>query len=436
MTWVISFTVAVLGGVSGLFLAGFVANACVSWYRIPAREGASGYFVVFIALGGGVAGLIVSFITARVIAATWGPGFPKELGGVLCVLLLIAGIAAIICRLLAHVPPTIDGQELNLEVEFRFPSGTATSPPTAEGEWQVRLDSLTFNNPGGWYGAGEIDTAAARLESGQWIVPTKMSLFTGRGKRCVRLYKPGAEAGFGFMLPVPRHPGKNFEQWSSWLPKQQASGQPWPPDKMACRYRVQIKPPPPPPKNYEAEAAEKKEAEFVALPPDAPLSAWLPCTTYEQPQTKRALQAISQRPNLVREMEDLAVGEDAQSGSTALWCIAKLPMPLDQFKAPMQRVGQHIAEQIRKVNGITAGQDPSYLAAGDVSMRFSAWHNLICVLREKCGGDFTPELKNILELSRVRKDSRSMQLDVCRVASYYMQQWAGLAPLPTDPPPR
>jgi hypothetical protein len=111
-------------------------------------------------------------------------------------------------------------------------------------------------------------------------------------------------------------------------------------------------------------------------------------------------------------------------------------MPLDQFNAPMQRVGVDIAERIRKVNAIPVEQDPSYVAAGDVSMRFSAWHSAISVLREKCGGDFTPELKTILELSRVRKDSRAMQLDVCRVASYYMQQWTGLAPLPTDPPPR
>jgi hypothetical protein len=39
-------------------------------------------------------------------------------------------------------------------------------------------------------------------------------------------------------------------------------------------------------------------------------------------------------------------------------------------------------------------------------------------------------------LSRVREDSYVMRVDVRRVASYYMQQWAGLAPLAGDPPPR
>lgn len=71
-----------------------------------------------------------------------------------------------------------------------------------------------------------------------------------------------------------------------------------------------------------------------------------------------------------------------------------------------------------------------------MSVRFSAWMEAVRALREKAGGDFTPELRPILELSRVRPDSHAMRGDVCRVASYYMKQWANLEPLPGDPPPR
>ena len=56
-------------------------------------------------------------------------------------------------------------------------------------------------------------------------------------------------------------------------------------------------------------------------------------------------------------------------------------------------------------------------------------------LQGKDGVDLTPELRIILELARVRQDSYVMRQDVVRVASYYLQQWAGLAPLPTDPKP-
>jgi len=45
-------------------------------------------------------------------------------------------------------------------------------------------------------------------------------------------------------------------------------------------------------------------------------------------------------------------------------------------------------------------------------------------------------LRTILELSRVRTDSIVMRGDVLRVAGYYMQEWAGLLPLPDDPHPR
>jgi hypothetical protein len=208
---------------------------------------------------------------------------------------------------------------------------------------------------------------------------------------------------------------------------------------MSCRFRVQIKPPPPPPKtqsDYEAEQAAAKEAEFVAIPADAPLSKWLPYTSYAQPQTERALQAIAKRPNLVREIKELALGDDAQLANQAIRCVAKLPVPLEPFNAPMQRVGLDIVERIRKVNAIPAERDPGYVEASNVSLRFTVWHQTISVLREKSGGDFTPELRTILELSRVRKDSHSMQMDVCRVASYYLHEWAGDAPLASDPKPR
>ena len=101
---------------------------------------------MFVALGGGLAGLIVSFVSAQIVAATFGPSFFKELGGAIGVLLVIAGVSVVMCRLLAHVPPRIDGQELNLEVEFRFPNGNTNAPPTAEGEWRMELDPrVTIN---------------------------------------------------------------------------------------------------------------------------------------------------------------------------------------------------------------------------------------------------------------------------------------------------
>ena len=71
MTWLVSVLVALICGVVGLFLGGFIANSCVTWYQISSREGESGYFVIFIAIGGGIAGLILGFIAADSTIRAW-----------------------------------------------------------------------------------------------------------------------------------------------------------------------------------------------------------------------------------------------------------------------------------------------------------------------------------------------------------------------------
>jgi hypothetical protein len=239
MTWLVSILVAFICSVLGLLLGGFIANSCVSWYQISSREGESGFFVIFIAIGGGIAGLILGLIVARLIAWNYGPGFGQELLGALATVLFVSGFTAMMCRVLADIPPTINGRELTLEVEFRFPNTFGSDrPPTSDGDWQ-----FTFASHSGQsrrkYRDGTIQSHAARHENGHWIVPTQVELFTERGGRSVNLSPRDATEVMGFMLPLPARPNAVFEQWSDWLPRQQANGQPWPSDKMSCRFRVQ-----------------------------------------------------------------------------------------------------------------------------------------------------------------------------------------------------
>jgi len=238
---------------------------------------------------------------------------------------------------------------------------------------------------------------------------------------------------------LPGHPGREYEHWSEWLPKQQSDGQPWPADKLSYRFRVKKVTPPPRPKTqaeYQAEEAAEKEAEFVALPPDAPLERWLPYVDYDQPQTERAVQHIANRASLAAELGQLAVDEDAEVAGKALRCIEKLPAPSPELIAPVTAAGRDIATRLRQINATTVEQDPGYHGAANLSIRFSAWMCAVRKLREHCDGDFTAELKPILELSRERPDSNVLRMDVCRVASYYLQQWAGIEPQPSDPKPR
>jgi len=437
MNWLTSSLAALIAGVAGLLLAGLIANAYVSWHLIPSREGASGYYVIFMAIGGGIAGLIIGFIAARIVAAQFGPGFGKELGGALSVILLIAGMWALLARVFADVPPEIDGRDLNLEVEFRFPPTLpADQPPTAQGEWVFRLASLSGHTQR-TYRDGKVRTDAARFEGGRWVVPAESHVFTERGKRAISLQRDGKDEG-GFLLALPARPGREFLEWSDWLPRQQAGGQPWPTDKLSYRFRVQKTAPPPPLKSeadWKAEQAAEGEAKFVAIPADSPVQTWFPYLAYEQPLTQRALQTVSSRTNLVDELGKLAVSEDTKLAHDALHCIGLLPGPPKELIPAVQAAGREIAARITKFNHTSKEEDPDFETAVDPATRFYGWLPAAKTLREKCGADFTPELKTILESSRVRPESHCMRQDICRVASFYLHEWAGIEPLPTDPKP-
>ncbi len=439
MSWLVALLVAVLSGVASLFLAGFVADACVSWYRISSRDGGAGYFVVFTAMLGGIAGTILGLIVARIVASQIAPGFTRELVGSLSVVLLVTGVIALTARILGDVPPTIDGRDLILEVEIRFPNNdTGDKPPTSIGDWQFTLSSISGNvSRKSRY--GEIRNDLARFEDGQWIVPASVELFTERGGRAVTISNKDSIESIGFLLPIPRRPDDEYLEWSGWFPKQQSDGSPWPSTQASCRFRLKKTIPPPPPKSaaqHDAEQAALKEAEFVSLPTDSPIETWFPYLEYPQPQTQRALERIVARQNLTEELRLLVTDENPQRAAAALNVIAMHPEPSEELVTIVEAAGREIATRIIAFNNTPVDADPGFEMAVDPCVRFHRWIDAAANLREKCQGDFTPELTSILELSRVRPESIAMRSDVNRVASYYLHKWAGVEPLPTDPKPR
>jgi hypothetical protein len=59
MSWLLSIFIGLPAAAVGCLGAGVVAGLCVDWYRISSFEGASGYFVVFMALLGMLGRLVV-----------------------------------------------------------------------------------------------------------------------------------------------------------------------------------------------------------------------------------------------------------------------------------------------------------------------------------------------------------------------------------------
>lgn len=307
MSWPLTLLIALIAGIVACGCMLLVSCGWVDWYRISSREGASGFFVIFVSLLGGIVGSVIGAVVARKM----GPGFgPALLGAV--------GTNAAVCLVLAG-----------------FTYLLAPKPP-----------------------------------------PTP---------------------------PVPLQKGG---------------------DPVEER-RVQ------------------EQAAFEAMPPDASISDWFRFTTEGSLPERRAaaMVRIEARPNYPKELTALLTGSDRRMAVEALQIVRFLPKPLHpEVKSGVAACGRHMAKLLQQVIAAPREQDPDFEMAGEISVRFQAWIGVVALLRAPENGgaadDFIPELLEILQLSRQRSDIQTFNQDIRRVASFYAQKWAGIAPQPGDPPPK
>ena len=237
MSWGSSIFVGVITAAVGAIAAGFVATLAVGWYRISSFEAGSAAFVVGFAVLGIVVGFILGVVASRVIGAGANPGFLKALGASHAVLLGITAIVGVSARLLADVPPTIDGEELMLAVEVRWPEGTTTSPATLPGEPFVRLGSMTGSNTQRASSRGPLWTADAHLVEGRWVAPGAVDIFTTRGRLVIDVVLDSTTS-HGFLIPLSGRPRQDDMQWTPWYPHARPGAPPLP-NGFTYRYRVQ-----------------------------------------------------------------------------------------------------------------------------------------------------------------------------------------------------
>jgi hypothetical protein len=429
MNWLVSLLVAAITGGLGLLSAGLVTAAYVEWYGVSNREGAAGFLIVGVAILGGMGGFLIGLVAAKILGDA---GLGKALACSASLVLVPAALLTPAFYILADIPPRIGGAELRLEVEIKLPAGHAQ--PAGEGT--LTLGSVIRQRQRASQ-AGELHLDQARLENGRWIVPADVHLFTTRGSRTITAVVGGTRIA-AFLIPLPGRPGPGHQQWSDWGPQPRGDQPPWPDSQPSYRFRVQrMLPPAAQPSEADIREAEA-QAQFDAIPADAPLGVWLPYTKpgLNERRAAAAIQRITDRPGLVRELTPLMLDPDPQQAALALGLVSRLPQPSADLIPGVDAAARDIIARMKEFNAAPPGDDPSYEGAADVGVRFSGWKEAVGALREKAGADFIPELQEMLELSRVRTDSRVMEQSVRRVASYYLQAWAGVAPHPDDPPPR
>jgi hypothetical protein len=235
MSWSSSFFVGVLTGIVGLFVGGLVASLAASWYRVPSFEAQSAAFVVSLAILAGFVGFLIGIITSRVIPA---PAFLKALGSANGILVGVTAVVGLTAWLLADIPPEIDGEELMLAVEMRWPEAQKTSPADLPGEPTLTLGSITiFSHTQRASSRGPLWTSDAKLVDGRWVAPGAVDIFTTRGRLSI-VATLDSSTHPGFMLPLSGRPTKTDLQWTEWYPHARPGAAPLP-DGFQYRYRVQ-----------------------------------------------------------------------------------------------------------------------------------------------------------------------------------------------------
>lgn len=439
MTWLISLGTGVITAVLGALALGFLADRWTIWFRVSNFEGAAGYYVLFYGLLGAVGGFLVGVACSRHVVQGAESHFVRGLFLALRWIASVMGGLAVLSYFAADHPPVLQGRRLVLDLELRAPP---TAPfGTADGTRpMVSLES----RPGKTVAYGVPEASQVQRLTEGWRLSFTLPLASSSATRAVRV---GGSKEFHllFLLSLRPKPTKVDFEWSGWqqptevdpaLPPGAEGGSGY-----ELRYRVGFLPEPPPQRstaelNQERDAAQA--AALRALSPNAPLRDWMPFTRQDIPPVTQAeaLLAMRGRSAFVAELSALFVDEDAELAAEALRLVPRLTGLEGGLLEPVTHAGRDLLTRLERATALPAEADPAYREAGTVSHRFSAWMAAVSHLRSHGGGDFTAELRALLAAARKRPDSLALRQDVVRVASFYLKEWAGDAPLATDPPPR
>jgi len=402
MSWLSSFFIAVLTAVIATIAGGFVGEGFVGWHHVPIREGESAYTVVALGLLGGIVGFFVGLVLTRFVGGNGPAGFFKGLAASAGGALALAGAAGLVVWLLADIPPTINGYDLNLVVEIRLPAG---APQLVAGGPALKYIQLISSHPfTHTYRAqmvGTLQVAEAKLVDGRWVVPGSVYIFTTRGERSIVIPTSEHEAA-GFDLEFPAHPSAKYEQWSEWLPRIM-EGKPWPDTMMSYRFRIEEIIPTPPPGPY-----VPSEAEFKALTPDAPMDKWL---RFLKPgiyasREQAIVKVVEARP---ADVAKLLRSPNCGDFDPAIYAVTTLTVVDPEVVQAMRDIVTGIEDQIRTFNAMKPDQPGYNELAIDIRNRFKGWSLAWWNVQRASGVDGRPLLEEILQLAKAQKDNAQMQ---------------------------
>ena len=398
MKVMLTLAIVLLSGISAMVCAGLIANLYIEWYHISGFEGGSGYFMVYTALLGGLAGVVIGFVAHWIVSSGASPGFLKSLRLSWGIILVLSGLTAWLSWKLADIPPEIDGYLLDLAIEFRLPAEVDV-PEKASDDSFMTLQCLSGRKVRK-VRKGGLDFASARIENGYRILPASVYLFTDRGKRLIHLVLDGKTEAT-FITPLPARPRPKYKQWSDWIPYDvlnDPQGQ-----HKTYRFRVQIMEPTP----STEEPLEPLVDAFTTLDPESSLVDWLEYVDYQEvpERASRAMNVIGDRQ---AELAQLIGSDDNELCEKALAAVARLESIQPEVIKAVLSYSQEIESDIRHFNTMEEGDPDFYDLQVRLRSRYINWHRAWWNVYKRTDVDVRTPVQLIHDLAEVRAGETSM----------------------------
>jgi hypothetical protein len=357
------FLTTVMGG-----LAAFGLSYFLIWFlKVSNFEGGAGYFAVFVILAGVGGGFVVGLITAIAMRASFADMLLRA-AEIVVALTIVAGIIVVLAKAFEDKGPKLEGDSIRLEVELKCPRDWKPDNALKAGHggcWLQKYaeDGPLETNP---IVSGSLTWDNTPAPGEPWAISCAAPLEKTASPRYMLIYTNKFEVTL--QVPLPRHPGPQFKQWSSWttdgfLPQK---GRPAPPAGLAFRYRIHKE------SDYNSAHPSKEEAflqkrqkDRAALPPAPTVADWLPfyenvgeVPTSENDTLGPEVAAVNDHPE---ELVPLLHSEDMTIARRAAFATKFLKTVPPYLIDPLAHTGLYTVHLIRAARAGALPNDPDEL---------------------------------------------------------------------------
>lgn len=365
-----------IGGVAAFGLSFFLI-----WFlKITKFEGGAGYFTLFVILTGVAGGFVVGLITVL----TMGSGFVAmqlRATEIALVLTITAGVVVVLNKVFEDKGPKLEGDSIRLEVELKCPRDWKPDNALKAGHGGCWLQKYPENGPleTNSIVSGKLCWDNTPAPGERWAISCVVSLEKTTSPRYMLIYT-SKSIEVTLQVPLPRHPGSQFRQWSAWstegfLPQK---GRPVPPADLAFRFRVMKE------SDYRVANPSTEEAfkqfrqkTLAAMPPVPTVADWLPfyenvceVPTYPKDILGPEVEAVNVHPE---ELVPLLSSEDMAVARRAVWATTFLKSVPPFLMEPLAHSGLQAIKLIRAARAGALPNDPDELTEEKAWSFFIYW---------------------------------------------------------------